>query len=149
MKPKTRVLLIMIGSLLTGCAHGPCNALAGLFGRQCVPKRQQPEFADLRIQLPAFDSRLQVDADIDGHLLQAIRIAADDFLNPDPSDLPCRSQQTSHEYQAKREGDMIFVRITFNPESCGMSYGLLDGGITYAISVDGRILRKSTDALGP
>ncbi|HYH98982.1 hypothetical protein [Hyalangium sp.] len=90
-----------------------------------------------------------MDAEIDGYMLQAIRIAADDFLNPDPSDLPCRDQQVSHEYQAKREGDIIFVRITFKPENCGMNYGLLDGGITYALSVDGRILRKSSDTLGP
>lgn len=149
MSSKTRMLSLMVGLLFTGCAHGPCKTLAGLFGCQCVPKREQPDFADMRVKLPVFDSRLQVDTELDGYVLQAIRIAADDFLNPDPSELPCRDQQVSHGYQAKREGDIIFVRITFKPENCGMSYGLLDGGITYALSLDGRILRKSTDTLGP
>jgi hypothetical protein len=149
MRSKTIVLLIMMGLSLMGCAHGPCKTLAGLFGCQCVPQREQPEFADMRVKLPVFDSRLQVDARVDGYVLQAIRIAADDFLNPDPSNLPCQDQQVSREYQAKREGDIIFVRITFKPENCGMSYGLLDGGITYAISMEGRILRKSSDTAGP
>jgi hypothetical protein len=149
MRFKTSVLLIMTGLSLTGCAHGPCNALAGLFGSRCVPKRDQPDFADMRVNLPVFDSRLQVDAKVDGYVLQAIRIAADDFLSPDPANLPCQDQQVSREYQAKREGDIIFVRITFKPENCGMSYGPLDGGITYAINLDGRILRKSSDTAGP
>jgi hypothetical protein len=144
-----RVLLIVIALLFTGCAHGPCNSLASLFGCTCVPKRQQPEFADMRAQLPVFDSRLQVDANVDGYTLQAIRIAADDFLNPDPTNLPCRGKQTAYGYQALRQGDTIFVRIEFKPENCGMSYGMLDGGVTYAISVDGQILRKSVDTLGP
>ncbi|WP_224362043.1 hypothetical protein [Hyalangium versicolor] len=103
----------------------------------------------MRIKLPVFDSRLQVDADVDGYTLQAIRIAADDFLSPDPTGLPCPDQQVSYGYQAKREGNIIFVRINFKPENCGLSYGMLDGGVTYAIDTTGRILRKSSDTVGP
>jgi hypothetical protein len=142
-------LAVMAMVLFSGCAHGPCGALASLFGCQCVPKRPQPEFADMRVQLPVFDSRLQVDTSVDGFTLQAIRIAADDFLNPDSSNAPCRDKQIAYGYQALRQGDIIFVRIEFKPENCQMTYGLLDGGVTYAINTEGQILRKSSDTSGP
>jgi hypothetical protein len=103
----------------------------------------------MSIQLPAFDRALQPDVDLDGYTLQAIRIAADDFLEPDPRDLPCRDKQVSYRYQARREGDVIFVRIEFKPENCGRTIGMLDDGVTYAISVDGQILRRALDGSGP
>jgi len=90
-----------------------------------------------------------MDADLDGHTLQAIRIAANDFLEADPTGLPCESKQTSHKYRALREGDIIFVRIDFKPENCGQTVRMLDAGATYAINVDGRILRRELDGLGP
>jgi hypothetical protein len=44
-----------------------------------------------------------------------------------------------------REGDIIFVRISENPERCGGKYHGLDGAVRYAISKDGRILRRVFD----
>lgn len=137
------------GTILTGCAHGPCNALGTLFGCACTAKRAQPEFEDLTIAPPDFDGRHQVDVDVDGYTLQAIRIAADDFLSPDPGVASCRAKQVSHRYQAQREGDIIFVRIDFKPENCGRKIGMLDSGATYAIGVDGRILRRFIDGMVP
>lgn len=135
--------------ILTGCAHGPCNALGSLFGCACTAKRPQPEFEDLTIKPPDFDGGLQADVDVDGYTLQAIRVAADDFLDPDPNVVPCRAKQVSHSYQARREGDIIFVRIDFKPANCGREFGVLDGGATYAVSVDGRILRRFIDGMVP
>lgn len=141
-------MLLMCGMTLMGCAHGPCKTLGTLFGCTCVSKRAQPEYQDMSVQLPVFESSLTVDAELDGYTLQAIRIAADDFLDPDPGKRPCRDQQTSYRYLAKREGDVIFVRIEFKPENCGRDIGMLDDGVTYAISVDGRILRRALDGSG-
>jgi hypothetical protein len=141
------VTLCLCSMVFTGCAHGPCKALGTLFGCGCTAKSHAPEAEDPRIQVPDFDGKLQVDADLDGYTLQAIRIAADDFLNPDPTDLPCKAKQVSHRYQARREGDIIFVRIDFKPENCGRKLGMLDSGATYAISVDGRILRRAIDGM--
>jgi hypothetical protein len=104
---------------------------------------------DMRVQIPVFDSRLQVDTEVDGYTHQAIRIAADDLLNPDPSGVPCTDRQVAHTYRARREGDIVFVRIELKPENCGRTFGMLDGGATYAISLDGRILRRSIDTLEP
>ncbi|WP_224361102.1 hypothetical protein [Hyalangium versicolor] len=114
-----------------------------------LSKTSPPEYQDPSIQLPVFNYDLALDTDLDGNTLQAIRIAADDFLEPDPAGLPCESKQASHRYRALRQGEVIFVRIDYKPENCGQSTRLLDAGATYAISVDGRILRREKDGLGP
>jgi hypothetical protein len=95
----------------------------------------------MRIPLPVFDSTLKTDATLDGYVLQAIRIAADDLLPPEGPNLPCIYQKSSYKYQAVRQAELIFVRIDFDPRSCGGSIGMLDGGATYAINLEGRILR--------
>ncbi|WP_146210176.1 hypothetical protein [Vitiosangium sp. GDMCC 1.1324] len=103
----------------------------------------------MSIQLPVFNYDLPLDTDLDGHTLEAIRIAADDFLEADPTGLPCERKQSSHRYRALRRNDVIFVRIDFKPQNCGQTVRMLDAGATYAISVDGRILRRELDGLGP
>jgi hypothetical protein len=102
----------------------------------------------MSVQLPDFKNESQVDADLDGYVLQAIRIAADNTLDPDPTGLACGEKQVSYRYRALRKGDIIFVRIEYKPESCGGS-DMLDAGATYAIHVDGTILRRSLDGAGP
>jgi hypothetical protein len=147
MKLKFLLLLSFVAS--TGCAHGPCQTLGSLLGCECVRKREQPKYQDMSVRLPEFDSKLSLDVNLDGYTLQAIRIAANDFLNADPTGLPCEDKQVSHQYKAVRQGDVIFVRIDFKPENCGKTLGMLDAGITYAIDVYGRILRRESDGSGP
>jgi hypothetical protein len=103
----------------------------------------------MSIQLPVFDSSLPVDASLDGYLLQAIRIAANDYLPTGAEDAPCERKQSSYDYRALKQGEVIFVRIDFKPENCGNQIDLLDGGAIYAISMDGHILRRALDGLGP
>ncbi|WP_224362101.1 hypothetical protein [Hyalangium versicolor] len=143
-------LLVATGiftTLFAGCAHGPCKTLGTLFGCSCSPQQEQPVSQDSNIALPDLDDVAPSDIDLDGYTLQAIRLAADDFLNPDPTDLPCKDKQVSHRYLARRQGDVIFVRIDFKPANCGREFSPLDSGATYAISVDGRILRRAIDGL--
>jgi hypothetical protein len=47
-----------------------------------------------------------------------------------------------------RQGDIIFVRIDYKPESCGQTTRLLDGGATYAVSAAGKLLRRNLDGVG-
>jgi hypothetical protein len=114
-----------------------------------VTKVEPPPKQDLSIQLPVFDSTLHTEADLDGYVFQAIRIAANDYLGRDTAESSCDRQQSSYGYRASRSGDIVFVRIDFKPENCGGDIDMLDGGATYAISVDGRILRRSLDGFGP
>jgi hypothetical protein len=141
-------ILFLLCIPLMGCAHGPCRTLGSLLGCDCVSKREQPEYQDLSVQLPVFDSELALDTDLDGQTLQAIRIAADDFLDADPKEQSCASKQSSHRYRAVRRGDIIFVRIDYKPENCGQTVGMLDAGATYAVSAEGKLLRRNLDGLG-
>lgn len=148
MNMRSRAALLLCCLSITGCAHGPCKTLGSLLGCDCVSKREQPEYQDLSVQLPVFDSELALDTDLDGQTLQAIRIAADDFLDADPKEQSCPRKQSSHRYRAVRRGDVIFVRIDYKPENCGQTVGMLDAGATYAISAEGKLLRRNRDGLG-
>jgi hypothetical protein len=144
----SRVALLLCCISISGCAHGPCRTLGALFGCACTSKPEQPEYQDLSVQLPVFDSELALDTDLDGQTLQAIRIAADDFLGADAKETSCASKQSSHRYRAVRRGDVIFVRIDYKPENCGQTVRMLDAGATYAVSAEGKLLRRSLDGLG-
>lgn len=48
-------------------------------------------------------------------------------------------------YLVSREGNIIFVYIYEDEEYCGGGYLALDSGVKYAISADGRILRRVFD----
>jgi|GEM_PF-1982444 len=147
MRPGSAMLLSF--ALLTGCAHGPCKTLGALFGCECTSKREQPEFQDMGVELPVFNYDLPLDTDLDGATLQAIRIAADDFLDADPNEKVCAQRQSSYRYRAIRREDIIFVRIDYKPENCGQKVGMLDAGATYAINAQGKMLRRDRDGLGP
>lgn len=84
---------------------------------------------------------------LDGVTLRAIAIAADDFLPPGRTRAPCFDRQEAHVYRVIRRDDVIFVRIDENPEYCGQKHGGLDSGAKYAISTDGRILRRVLDGM--
>jgi hypothetical protein len=141
-------VFLLAFTLLTGCAHGSCKTLGSLFGCECTSKREQPEFQDMSIEFPTFDDALPLDTDLDGQTLQAIRIAADNLLDADPKVQACEDKQSSYRYRAIRKGEVIFVRITYKPENCGQKVRTMDGGATYAVSADGKLLRRNLDGLG-
>jgi hypothetical protein len=92
--------------------------------------------------------------ELDGVVLQAIMIAANDFLPPSTKERPCWDRQEAHRYRIIRRDPVIFVRIDEDSAACGGGYVSLDSGAKYAISTDGRILRRVVDGepeglLGP
>ncbi len=72
-------------------------------------------------------------------------VAANDFLPPAGRKQACWDKQEAHRYRIIRQGDIIFVRIDDDLEFCGLQYVSLHTGATYAISTDGRILRRMFD----
>jgi hypothetical protein len=112
----------------------------------CVPRqddwrRQQ----DRTLKVPRFDGTTKSALVIDGPVLQALRIAADDFLPPGRQPRGCEDTQAAYDYEVIREQDIIFVQIAENPRYCGGRFYALDGAVRYAISTDGRILRRVAD----
>ena len=99
---------------------------------------------DRRVKMPDFHDPAP-DYVMDGAELQAIHVATDDFLGKAASTNDCSYSVLAHRYKVMRRGDVIFVRISTNPEACGGQGYALDGAGSYAISADGRILRRILD----
>lgn len=136
---KTRILLLVLGCALTTCVlrSGP---------------RLVPVEDDRSIVFPQFFEQTAVEVgaqdapyELEGAVLQAIMIAANDFLPPGIKERPCWNRQEAHRYRVIRQGSVIFVRIDEDPAFCGGGYVPLDSGAKYAISTDGRILRRVVD----
>ncbi|MGZ3459950.1 MAG: Hsp70 family protein [Archangium sp.] len=83
--------------------------------------------------------------ELDGVTLRAIQLAANDFLPPGSESQPCEDRQEAQHYRVIRQGDVVFVYIYEDPKYCGFSSPALDSGAKYAISTDGRILRRVID----
>lgn len=83
--------------------------------------------------------------ELDGAMLRALMIAANDFAPPSGQDLPCSRKQVANSYRVIRQGDIIFVHVREDPQACGRQYPSFDSGAKYAISNDGRILRRILD----
>ncbi|NNC07794.1 hypothetical protein HJC10_33735 [Corallococcus exiguus] len=92
---------------------------------------------------------------LEGGLLQAMLVAADDFLPRQPEGRSCWSRREAHRFRLLREGDIVFIRMDLDPRACEPGGLSLDGGVTYAVRLsDGRILRRLHDGepegpLGP
>lgn len=80
--------------------------------------------------------------ELDGITLKALLIAMNDFLRPGKPGQPCWGSPEAHRYRIIRQEHIVFVRIDEDLEHCGLQYISVDSGVTYAISTDGRILRR-------
>jgi hypothetical protein len=136
---KTRILLLALGCTLTTCVLRP--------GPRPVPVED-----DRSIIFPQFFEQTAVEVgtqgasyELEGVVLKAVMIAANDFLPPSAKERPCWDTQEAHRYRVIRQGNVIFVRIDEDPGFCGGGYVPLDSGAKYAISTDGRILRRVVD----
>lgn len=134
-----RGLLLAVAVVLASCARNQ-------------GWRPAPVEEDLSIVFPEFFEReaMQVGTEgqpyeLDGVMLQAIAIAARDFLPPDSQRPSCWDRQESYRYRVIRQRGIVFVRISADPESCKPGPRMLDGGVRYAISPEGRILRRLFD----
>jgi hypothetical protein len=82
---------------------------------------------------------------LDGVVLKAIMIAMNDYVRPNDREQICWGSPEAHRYRVIRTENIIFVRIVEDLEVCGLQYVVVDSGAAYAISTDGRILRRVFD----
>jgi hypothetical protein len=136
---KTQTPLLVLACALTTCVLRP--------GPRPVPVEN-----DRSIVFPQFFEQAAVEVgaqgapyELGGVVLQAIMIAANDFLPPSAKERPREDRQEAHRYRVIRQGNVIFIRIDEDPAFCGGGYVPLDSGAKYAISTDGRILRRVVD----
>jgi hypothetical protein len=124
MKVKSLALLVTIISL--GCHH------------------HRVQHQDMSTPMLDHDT-IMAGAPIDGPTLRALQIATNDFFPAFAPLRACIDTPEAHRYHAVRRGEIIYVAILQNPGYCGRDYSSLDSGVRYAISVDGRILRRLLD----
>ncbi|HSL05457.1 MAG TPA: hypothetical protein VK901_18165, partial [Nitrospiraceae bacterium] len=85
--------------------------------------------------------------ELDGEVLKALMIAANDFLPAGDQHTPCSRKREAQFYRVIRRQNVIFIYIHENFTYCGRSYPAFDSGVQYAISTDGRILRRLLDGM--
>lgn len=135
-----RNLPLVLAAILSSCARSPFPPPG-------------PVADDTSIALPRFYDRPTVAVgeggkyyfELDGEMLRAVAIATSDFLPPRTRKTSCGNRLEAQRYIVTRQGDIIFVYIYEDSNYCGGKYVALDSGVKYAISKDGRILRRVFD----
>ena len=104
---------------------------------------------DTSIRFPRFFEQAPVEAgaqgepfELDGELFRALSLASNDYIPTDREEVPCESRKEAQLYRVIRQGNIIFVYIYENPAFCGRLYPARHSGARYAISTEGRILRR-------
>jgi hypothetical protein len=136
---KMRRISLVFAVTLLGCGY-----VRSLFSHRA------PLEEDKSIVFPEFFEHVPVKVgaqgetyEMDGEMLRALVIASNDYLPSDDRDIPCLSRKEAQFYRVIRQGSIIFVLITWNHAYCGYQYPPgLGSGRMYAISADGRILRR-------
>jgi hypothetical protein len=136
---RTQHLPLVLAALFAGCIRPASAPPAPAGGDRTIVFPQFFEHAAITVGASGGTYEL------DGEILRAVAIAANDFLPPHDPPGPCHKRQEAQIYRVIRQGNVIFVDIRENHEYCGHRYPALDSGAKYAVSTDGRILRYVLD----
>jgi hypothetical protein len=135
---RVQTALLALGVLLSACLRS-----------SNLP--EVPREEDTSIAFPQFFEQeavhIGVDAgiyELDGEVLRAMMIAAKDFSRSSTGQPSCWEGRGTR-YRVIRQGEVIFVYVYRDLASCGLSYAVADSGVKYAISAEGRILRRVVD----
>ncbi|QAT85545.1 putative lipoprotein [Corallococcus coralloides] len=140
---KRSASLLLLGLAAAGCARAFVAGAAPVEDDRTIVFPQFFEQASIQV------GTAEQPVVLDGAALRALTLAADDHLPPDRSETPCAERRTSHVFRVIQREDIVFVRIDVDPSACGGIRPGLDSGVRYAISRDGRILRRILDGMEP
>jgi hypothetical protein len=131
-----RTPCFLVGLILLSCVKSPMPPLPSPGEDESIVF---PEFSG-----PAANGVSQPGGsyDVDGATLQALWTALNDFLSADSRDPSCWNRPDAWRYRVIRQGDTFFIRIQADPAFCAGKLMMLDSGAKYAVSRDGRILRR-------
>ncbi len=131
-----RVLSVLATLMLVGCPrHAP----------PALEEDKSIVFPEFYASFPVVVGKPGQVYELDGVTLKALMIALADRYPPETQARSCWNRPESQVYRVIRQGDIIFVSLGPNPAACSPSMVLFDSGVEYAISVDGRILRRRFD----
>lgn len=140
MMPRTLTLVVAI--TLAGCIRKPVQFSTPVEGDTSI-------IFPLSVGrgLVEVEARKATYALLDGEVLRALTIAANDYIPPRIANPPCWARQEALTYRFTRRDDIIFVYVDENPAYCGSKLRPIHSGAKYAISKDGRILRRVIDGI--
>jgi hypothetical protein len=121
--------------------------LAVFYG--CARSLYPPPDEDPTLKFPPFYREFPVHVDkpgqvfeLDGVLLRALVIAANEYTPPSNRETQCWEKPESLRYRFIRKDNIIFVEAIEDDAACEHKWIALDSGAAYAIRSDGRILRR-------
>ena len=79
---------------------------------------------------------------MEGEVLRALMIATNDYFPPGTLNRPCWAKPEAHTFRFTRRDTVVFVYIEENWDMCERMAFPIHSGAKYAISTDGRILRR-------
>lgn len=132
---------LVLALVFSGCARRPEPFSAPVMNDRSVTFPLSAAREVVRVGTPG-----QV-YELDGEVLQAVEVAANDLFPPGLPMTSCRNKREAHTFRFSRQGDIVFVYIDENPAYCGRRYASLDSGAKYAVHTDGRILRRIVDGI--
>jgi hypothetical protein len=118
--------------------------LCVLLATACTRHRGWFEHQDSSVRMLSYDS-IMAGGHIDGPTFRALKVAANDFFPAWGPPRACIDTPEAYRYDSVRRGEIIYVALLQDPSYCGRTYSSLDSGARYAISIDGRILRRLLD----
>lgn len=138
MKMNRRIIPFLWLSTLLGCGY-----------LRSLTAHSTPVENDESIRFPEFFAQAPIEAgargepfEMDGEMLRALVLASNDYLPEEREDAPCQGKQDAQLYRVIRQDNVIFVYIHEDFARCGRQYPARHSGARYAISTDGRILRR-------
>jgi len=132
-----RYCILLSALILSNCLRNPAGAP--------VPEETEDKsiiFPEFYAEFPVVVGESAAPYEMDGVTLRALMIAANDYIPPSSQPRECWQTQEGQEYRVIRRGDIIFVQIGVNLRYCKPKFMVFDDGMRYAISTDGRILRR-------
>jgi hypothetical protein len=132
-------LSLLLAAILPACAWFPSSPSMPIENDPSVifPQFFERDPIDIGAQDTAYE--------LDGETLKALAIATNDFLPAATPDMPCWRRREAQLYRIIWRQNIIFIYIHENHVYCGRAYPAMDSGVKYAISTDGRILRRIID----
>jgi hypothetical protein len=81
---------------------------------------------------------------MEGEVLRALMVATNDYFTPAAFNGPCWARPEAHTFRFTRRDNVVFVYVEENWDMCDRKSFPIHSGAKYAISTEGRILRRVT-----
>ena len=134
MMPRVSVFMLFILSAACAWRPGPLSTPSENDDSIIFPVSVGHEFVEVASQKNTYQ--------LEGEVLRALMVATNDYFTPAAFNGPCWARPEAHTFRFTRQDNIVFVYIDENWDVCERTAFPIHSGAKYAISTDGRILRR-------